>query len=135
MAHRKGPPLIPFFTGYLVLVWWLAGRYRRTWRGFAWVGAGAGFIAMVIYGHYQLGLATHGRIYMEVLQPILYAYGLTVTMMGLFICCLPRRAEAGRHCHACGYDLRGIDARPTGSVCPECGTVRPTGGAAGASGG
>ena len=121
--------MIPFFTGYLVIVWWLAARYRRTWKGFAWVGAGAVFMALVIFGHIELGVATNGRIYLPVLQPILYAYGFTVVGMGLYIACLPRRVEAGRYCHACGYDMRGIRAGAipgvTTRVCPECGMSEP----------
>lgn len=114
--------MIPFFTGYAVIVWWLAGRYRRSVLGFLWVGAGALFMALVIYGHYALGISTNGRIYAEVLQPILYGYGIVVTGMGLYIACLPRRVEHGPHCHACAYDLRSI---PT-TICPECGTEIPT---------
>lgn len=116
--------MIPFFTGYAVIVWWLAGRFRRTWTGYACVAAGAAFMGLVIFGHYQLGIATQGRIYMEVLQPILYAYGLMVTSMGLFVASLPRRVEHGRRCHACGYDLEWIENGDPG-VCPECGTIRP----------
>lgn len=126
---RRNPRVIPFFTGYAVIVWWLACRYRRTWRSFAWVGAGAIFMAIVILGHIELGIATKGRIYVPVLQPILYAYGITVTGMGLYIACLPRRSEPGRYCHSCGYDLRGIALRAIPGVltrvCPECGMNEP----------
>lgn len=117
----EGRALIPFFTGYAVIVWWLAGKHRRTLLGFVWVGLGAAFMAMVILGHYTLGLVTQGRIYMEVLQPILYGYGLVVTGMGVYIACLPRRVEHGPRCYACEYDLRAIRA----TICPECGTAIP----------
>ncbi|MEA5557618.1 hypothetical protein [Nodularia spumigena] len=139
--------MIPFFTGYLVIVWWLACKFRRTWRGFACVGAGALFMGLVIFAHYQLGEWTQGRIYAEVLQPILYAYGALVTGMGLFIASLPRRVEHGPVCHACGYDLAWMSPEPASGDdsaldpaqadasaaaltanfgrCPECGTSRP----------
>lgn len=117
----EGRALIPFFTGYAVIVWWLAGRHRRTLLGFVWVGLGAAFMAMVILGHYTLGVVTQGRIYMEVLQPILYGYGLVVTGMGVYIACLPRRVEHGPRCYACGYDVRAIRS----TLCPECGTAIP----------
>lgn len=141
--HSKGPAgLIPFFTGYLVIVWWLACKFRRTWLGFACVGGGALFMGLVIYAHYQLGEWTQGRIYAEVLQPILYGYGALVTGMGLFIASLPRRVEHGPACHVCGYDLAWMSqhqASPTQpwdpaasnplaeefGRCPECGTSRP----------
>lgn len=113
--------MIPFFTGYAVIVWWLAGRHRRTLLGFVWVLAGAAFIAMVIYGHYTLGIMTDGRIHAQVLQPILYGYGAMVTGMGLYIACLPRRVEHGPRCHACDYDVRALGS----TVCPECGTGIP----------
>jgi hypothetical protein len=122
--------VIPFFTGYVVIVWWLAAKYRRTWRAFAWVGAGAAFMALVIVGHTELGVATNGKIYVPVLQPILYAYGLTVTGMGLYIACLPRRPEPGRLCHWCGYDMLGLDpADAQRRTCPECGRTEPEGSA------
>lgn len=134
--------MIPFFTGYLVIVWWLACKFRRTWLGFACVGGGALFMALVIYAHYQLGEWTQGRIYAEVLQPILYGYGALVTGMGLFIASLPRRVEHGPACHVCGYDLAWMSQHqplPTQpwdpgvsdplteefGRCPECGTSRP----------
>ena len=121
--------MIPFFTGYAVIIWWLAAKHRRSWKGFAWVGAGALFMLLVIVGHIELGIITNGQIYVPVLQPILYAYGFTVVAMGLYIACLPRRAEAGRYCHSCGYDLRGIrrlhaDGVPA-RICPECGKPEP----------
>lgn len=122
--------MIPFFTGYAVIVWWLAARYRRTWRAFAWVGAGVAFMVAVILGHLELGAATNGKIYLPVLQPILYAYGFTVTGMGLYIACLPRVPEPGRLCHWCGYDMRGLSApRAARRTCPECGRTEPEGSA------
>lgn len=121
VSETENRGLIPFFTGYAVIVWWLAGKYRRSLLGFTWVLVGAAFIAMVIYGHYAMGVVTQGRIHVEVLQPILYGYGAMVTGMGLFIACLPRRVEHGPRCHACDYDMRAIS--PT--VCPECGTQVP----------
>lgn len=113
--------MIPFFTGFAVIVWWLAGSNRRTLRGFVFVALGAAFMAMVIAGHYALGVWSEGRIYMEVLQPILYGYGIVVIGMGVYIACLPRRVEHGPSCYACGYDVRLLSSR----VCPECGVAIP----------
>ncbi|MCC6659287.1 MAG: hypothetical protein IT437_00205 [Phycisphaerales bacterium] len=110
--------MIPFFTGYAVLVWFAAARFRRQWKAFAWVGAGIVGLIIVALLHIQLNVWTHGQIYLPVLQSILYPYTVVVAVMGLYLACLPRRVPEA-HCTRCRYDLRGLEREP--ELCPECG--------------
>lgn len=107
------------FVVYGVLVWWLAFRLRGSWR--AYVPPVLGVLGVVAVGwlHLQLNEWTGGRIYLRVLQILLYPYGVMVGAVGLFIAWIPVQAVGRRDgkCHACLYDLRG---NQTG-VCPECG--------------
>lgn len=111
------------FAIYAVAVWFAAARWRRTWLSFAAVLAGGLGLVAVAYLHYRLNIWTHGRIYLRVLQVMLYPYTAMVVGMGLYIACLPRAAgeRAAVHCPACHYDLAGLE--PEGLVCPECGML------------
>lgn len=106
-----------FFVAYAVVVWWLAARWRRRWRGFIAVAAGVAGLVGVAYLHYQLSAWTNHKIYLQVLQILLYPYTVMVGALGVFLASLPRGAAKGA-CAGCGYDLSGLpaDAR----VCPEC---------------
>ena len=115
--------MIPFFTGYAVLVWIAAARYRRRWAGFGWVGAGVVGLVIVALLHIQLNVWTHGQIYLPVLQSILYPYTVVVGVMGLYLACLPRRVPEA-HCVICLYDLRGLAHEA--QLCPECATPLKT---------
>lgn len=110
-----------FFVIYVVLVWWLAARWRRQWRGLlVAVGSVAG-VAFVSFLHWRLSEWTNRGIYIEVLQVLLYPYGIVVGAVALFLTMLPRSRDR-RRCPNCGYDLRGLAAiGPQGLICPECG--------------
>ena len=106
------------FIAYAALVWFAAVRWRRTWLGWSAVAAGILGIVLVGYLHWQINEWTQGRIFLRVLQVLLYPYGLLVASVGFFICALPVR-YAGASCRSCGYDLRGLETDER--TCPECG--------------
>lgn len=112
------------FVVYAVLVWYGALRFRRRWEGYGSVVAGiVGCVAVALF-HIQLNQWTQGRIFLPVLQSLLYPYAAMVAMVGFFIASLPRSAaERGvRPCRHCGYDLDGLEDEH-GLTCPECGRV------------
>jgi len=109
-----------FFPLYAVLVWYAAARWRRRWESFAWVGAGVAGLVLIAYLHLCLNEWTHGRIFLRVLQTLLYPYTGLVGVVGVYIACLPRRV-AVYCCHECHYDLSGLIGET--AVCPECGTT------------
>lgn len=110
-----------FFVIYAVLVWWLATRWRRQWKGLAAAFGGVLGIALIAFVHWRLSEWTNRQIYLEVLQVLLYPYGVTVGAVALFLTALPR-ARPIRRCANCGYDLRGLPASTAlGLICPECG--------------
>lgn len=104
---------------YAVLVWYGALRWRRNWRGVLAVAVGVLGVAMIGYLHYMLNEWTQGRVYLRVLQVLLYPYGVLVAAVGFFISALPR-VYSGSQCRTCGYDLRGLETDER--VCPECAT-------------
>ncbi len=106
------------FPMYAVLVWSFTWRWRRSWPAFAALLLGVLGVALVAVLHecsrLVFPVALHGPLF-----PLLLAVeGIAITVVGLFICTLPRdRAELP--CRRCRYELRGLDdANPT---CPECG--------------
>lgn len=109
-----------FFPVYAVIAWALAFRFRRKWKG-------AGVVALSVLGliglawvHWKLSVITHGRVYLPILQMLLYPYIVLVAFGGVFVAAMPRRPGRGQ-CHACGYGLAGLEAGHAGVVCPECG--------------
>lgn len=111
------------FVLYAVTVWLGAARWRRRPGGFVCVFLGFVVLLGVALLHVQLSRWTEGKIYLPVLQSLLYPYIALVTGVGLFIAMLPTRAQCVEHengCAWCGYDLRGLDAERT-LRCPECG--------------
>ena len=97
------------FVVYGVLVWWLAFRLRGSWRALIPPIAGVLGVALVAWFHFMLNEWTNGRIYLRVLQIILYPYGALVGAVGVFIALIPVQptGRRDRHCHACRYDRRG----------------------------
>ncbi len=112
---------VVFFVVYAVLVWYLAARWRRQWRGLLAAIGGVAGVAFVAFLHWRLSEWTDRGIYLEVLQVLLYPYGIVVGAVALFIAALPRSPRSA-HCAHCGYDLHGLTAYgPQGLICPECG--------------
>lgn len=109
-----------FFAVYAVIIWYAAARFRRRWEAFAWVAAGAIGLILVALFHWRLSVWTGGRIYLRVLQALLYPYTVLVVVGGLYIACLPR-PRSKVHCRVCQYDLAGLEE----PVCPECGAPDP----------
>jgi hypothetical protein len=110
------------FVVYALAVWFLAAKWRRTFRGFAAVGCGLAGLILVAWFHLKLNDWTHGQIYVQVLQVLLYPYAGMVTAVGAYIAVLPRSVPACC-CRACGYDLTGLAGEV--ELCPECGTTPP----------
>lgn len=108
--------LFPF---YAVLIWYYAGKYRRSWKGGVVVLLGfLGFAAL------ELLLIWAGLLGIAGLEPwdivrLLIPAAIVVTAVAIFIVCLPRPAPGHVHCAACHYDLSGLE--PHDLLCPECG--------------
>jgi hypothetical protein len=107
------------FVVYAILVWLAAAKWRRQWLSLVIILIALIGLILVALFHYQLSLWSHGRIYLPVLQVLLYPYTALVVVLGLYIAALPRRPITWVHCPICKYDLRGLDD-PIES-CPECG--------------
>ena len=112
------------FILYAVLVWWGAYHWRRHALGFAVVGTGGLILFATAWFHTKVGEWTEGRIYVPVLQSILYPYIALVLLVGLCFAFAPthtggRLVRTHKRCKGCGYDLRGLPDSQT--VCPECG--------------
>ncbi|MBL8760656.1 MAG: hypothetical protein JNL50_05070 [Phycisphaerae bacterium] len=106
------------FVVYAAIFWWLSVKHRRTWTGFAWAIAGFLGLCLLGYIHYRMDIWTNHRIFLPVLQTILYPYAGLVLIVSLFLASLPPKFR-GIACRQCGYDLTGLEvARPR---CPECG--------------
>lgn len=108
------------FVIYAVAVWYFAVRYRRTWRGFASVAAGIAGLVALAWLHIQLSRWTHGKIYLQQLQVLLYPYTVVVAVIGFYAACLGRNYNPAI-CLGCGYDRTGLAL--SNPVCPECGRL------------
>lgn len=105
------------FVFYAALVWWAGYHWRRRWLGFAWVSLGFAGLVCMAWLHWRLSEWTHGRIYLPVLQVLLYPYTLLVAAGGVFMASMPKMLPY--RCASCGYDLEGLEGNL--AVCPECG--------------
>lgn len=106
------------FVVYAAFFWWMSVKHRRTWTGYLWATGGFLGLCFLGYVHYRLDIWTNHRIFLPVLQTILYPYAGLVLVVSLFLASLPPRFR-GIACRQCGYDLTGLEiARPR---CPECG--------------
>ncbi len=110
--------MVPFFLGYAMLVWWPCAVFRRRWPSFVAATLGVLGMMVIIEMHRRLGHMTEGRIFVPVMQVLLYPYMYLVGAVGLFIAVLPRQPPLG-HCGRCGYDLSG--QAQDHWQCPECG--------------
>lgn len=104
---------------YLVLVWFLAMRLRRTWAG---VGVVVAAVLVLVAVNQLLGgeAGPFGGKRASILLVLLWPYLFLVGAGGAFILSLPSRPRGEYHCTRCHYDFAGLD--PAGLVCPECGT-------------
>lgn len=105
------------FVVYAVLVWWAAYHWRRRWRGYGASVAGVMGLVFLAFLHWKLSEWTHGRIYLPVLQVLLYPYTLLVGAGGVFMASMPKMLPF--RCASCGYDLEGLEGEI--AACPECG--------------
>lgn len=114
--------MVPFFIGYALLVWYFAARFRRRWGGFAAAALGLAGLGIIAYLHWRLCVWSDGKIYLPVLQSILYPYAVMVFAVGMFVASLPRTRGEGRGpwCPRCQYNLHGLSEA---TVCPECGAA------------
>ncbi|MBX3406227.1 MAG: zinc ribbon domain-containing protein [Phycisphaeraceae bacterium] len=104
---------------YLVLVWFLAVRLRRTWSG---VGVVVAAVLVLVAVNQVLGgeAGPFGGKRASLLLVLLWPYTMLIGAGGAFILALPRTVRGEYHCPNCHYDFAGLD--PAGLVCPECGT-------------
>jgi hypothetical protein len=119
--------VVPIFVGYAMIVWYLTAKHRR--RVFGALAVATGLLGLVALNwlHIMLGRWTEGEIYVPVLQTVTYPYTALVVAVGVFIWAIPNRV--GEACHACSYDLDGLDPAGGVLVCPECGMKNATRGA------
>jgi hypothetical protein len=109
--------LFPF---YAALYWYLAGKYRRSWRGVFVIFAGMGGVAILEALLIRLGLMGIGGIEPWDLVRLIIPFGVLITLVAIFIFFIPYPPPAYVHCRRCKYELTGLDA--TDLLCPECGT-------------
>jgi hypothetical protein len=102
------------FAVYAVVVWFLAMRWRRQFRGFVVSIAGALLAMLITWG---LRRIISEMAYIQ-LSLLLFAEAAIVGGMGVFIALLPR-APAHPHCPWCWYNTSGLG--PDVKACPECG--------------
>lgn len=116
---RGGNHRVIFPVVYLVLVWFLAVRWRRTWPGVAVVVVA---VALLVVLNQLLGgeAGSLGGKRASILLVLLWPYTILVGAGGAFMLALPRTVRGDYHCTRCHYDLAGLD--PAGLICPECGT-------------
>lgn len=110
--------LFPF---YALVIWLLAAKWRREWKGFAVVIGGTGFLLFIEYTLFKLGSLKIGVTEPETVLGLLIPFTVFVSLIGLFIACQPRRAPSEVHCGTCFYDLTGLG--PVELKCPECGAA------------
>lgn len=102
------------------MVWYLAMRWRRRWRGAVAVGLGVLGLAVVGATLHAADRQMQGALRSTVVGLIFWPYVGVVLAVGAFIVLLPRRTYASGRCWTCGYDLEGLS--PEDLRCPECGT-------------
>lgn len=107
-----------FFVAYAALTWYLAYRWRRHILGLVVLVASLGGLVLLGYIHWQFNQWSGGKLFLPVLQALLYPFGGLVALMGGFMYLMPR-TYAGRRCQRCGYDVTGL-AEEGRWLCPEC---------------
>lgn len=115
-----------FFPFLAVLIWYFAGKYRRTWRGVLAV-----FVGMAVFALLEMTLIRAGTMGFAGMKPWLVVWllifsGVLVMAVSIFIFFMPTAPPPYVHCKKCRYNLTGLDSLDL--KCPECGLVwtRPT---------
>ncbi len=105
---------------YALYIWYLAFRWRRTWRGYA-VGAAGGLAVLIlaIVGDKYFGGVSDKVDRFDLMKVIFWAEGAAVFFVGTLIASAPR-GDGRVRCLYCRYDLSG-HAHEEIPVCPECG--------------
>lgn len=105
---------------YALYIWFLAFRWRRTWRGYA-VGAAGGLAVLIlaIVGDKYFGGVSDKVDRFDLMKVIFWAEGAAVFFVGTIIASAPR-GDGRVRCLYCRYDLSG-HAHEQIPVCPECG--------------
>lgn len=105
---------------YALYIWYLAFRWRRTWRGYA-VGAAGGLavLLLAIVGDKYFGGVSDKVDRFDLMKVIFWAEGAAVFFVGTIIASAPR-SDGRVRCLYCRYDLSG-HAHEQIPVCPECG--------------
>jgi len=112
----QGADSVYFFVAFAVIVWFACFRLRRKWRAVGVCALALGILVGVAFFHWKLNQWTNGRIYLPVMQTILYPYIVFVVGIGLYIAALPN-GVASHLCEYCRYDMSGLEE----PLCPECG--------------
>lgn len=110
-----------FFPFLAVLIWYFAGKYRRTWRGVLAV-----FVGMAVFALLEIILIRAGAVGFAGMKPWLVVWllifsAVLVITVAIFIFFLPIPPPPYVHCRRCRYNLSGLDS--TDLRCPECGLV------------
>lgn len=108
-----------FFPFLAALIWYYAGKYRRSWRGVVAILAGAAVFLLL-----EILLIRLGALHIGGLQPWIVVWMLIVSSVlvigvAIFIVLLPLTPPPYVHCRRCRYNLSGLDAADLD--CPECG--------------
>lgn len=109
------------FPLYAVVIWLLAAKWRRTWKGFAAVLIGTAILLVIEYTLYRIGSLPLTMVQPKQALGLLVPFTVLVFGMGLFIACQRPPAPSPIHCAMCHYDLTGLN--PVGLKCPECGAT------------
>ncbi|MBL0870918.1 MAG: hypothetical protein IBJ18_10120 [Phycisphaerales bacterium] len=105
---------------YALYIWFLAFRWRRTWRGYAVSAAGGlAVLLLAIIGDKYFGGVSDKVDRLDLLKVIFWAEGAAVFFVGTIIASAPR-SDGRVRCLYCRYDLSG-HAHEQIPVCPECG--------------
>lgn len=116
--------MIPFFTGYALVVWLSAYAGRRRVSGLVAAVAGVLGLLAVLWFYAGMHEWSGGRFCPPVFRTVLYPYIALVGGVGAMLAFAPRpfTAGAGRYCSNCRHDLTGLPQSMR--VCPECAAPR-----------
>jgi hypothetical protein len=109
------------FAAYALAVWCVCFRWRRQWRSLLALAAGVLVVVTLAVLDRRMHEWTGQRsAKFSMFQFLLWVEAAIITLIGGFICALPRR-HAFVPCRKCGYELAGHEVE--NPRCPECGLV------------